>query len=189
MPSSTPTTPTEPQDPRGGKGRPTPSRKEREAANRRPLVPSDRKLAVRQDREAARARRDREYQALKTGDERYLPLRDKGPERRWVRDYVDARFNVGEWFLPISLLGVIAMLASGSSPLASVIVLVVLYIGVFAAVIDAWLLSRRLMRGLTATFGADRLPRGYRMYGISRAFQIRRLRLPKPTVRRGEFPS
>lgn len=172
-----------------GKGRPTPSRKAAEAARRQPLVPKDRKAAARQDKAAARAVRDREYQALQTGDERYLPPRDKGPERRWVRDYVDARRNVGEWFLPFSLVAVGAMLVSNSNVQLALVVLVVLYLGVGIAIVDAVVLGRRLKAGAEAKFGAARLPRGYRMYGVSRAFQIRRMRLPKPQVARGEFPS
>lgn len=187
------TTPTDP-DPAdtgaAGKGRPTPSRKEREAARKRPLVPTDRKAAAKQDRAAQRAVRDREYQALKTGDERHLPLRDKGPERRWVRDYVDARFNVGELFLPAALIGVIGMLASGASYLVSFIVVVVLYAYIAVVVVDAVLLGRRIRNGLTAKFGEDRYlaQRGIRLYGISRSLQLRRLRLPKPVVKRGEHP-
>ena len=131
-----------------GKGRATPSRKAAEAARKRPLVPKDRKLAARQDREAAKATRDREYQALKTGDERYLPARDKGPERRWVRDYVDARRNLAEWFLPFALLGFIAPLGAQSSAALYLGMIVVLYLGIVAGVIDSLLLARSLGKGL-----------------------------------------
>ena len=34
----------------------------------------------------------KQREALANGDERYLPARDKGPVRRFVRDYVDSRF-------------------------------------------------------------------------------------------------
>jgi hypothetical protein len=182
------TTPPEPTD-TTGKGRPTPSRKQQEAARKRPLVPADRKAASKQDRAAARAQRDREYEAMKNGDERYLPVRDKGPERRWIRDYVDARHSVGEWFLPVSVLGIVAVLFSGQNVYIYLGVLIALYLGVIVSVVDAVILGRRLKRGLEAKFGASRLPRGYRMYGITRAFQLRRLRLPKPMVTRGQFPS
>jgi hypothetical protein len=170
-----------------GKGRATPSRKAAEAARKRPLVPKDRKLAARQDREAAKAARDREYRALKTGDERYLPARDKGPERRWVRDYVDARRNLAEWFLPFALLGFIAPLGAQSSAALYLGMIVVLYLGIVAGVIDSLLLARSLGKGLQAKFG--RLPRGARMYGVLRAVQMRRMRMPKPQVARGQFPS
>ena len=39
-----------------------------------------------------------------TGDEANLPLRDKGPAKRFIRDYVDARWNVGEFMLPVMVL-------------------------------------------------------------------------------------
>ncbi len=172
-----------------GKGRPTPTRKEREAARKRPLVPGDRKAAKAQSRAAEREQRDREYKAMQTGDERNLPARDRGPERRWVRDYVDARWNPGEWFFPLSLIGILGMLFSSRNQTASMIVAVVLYLGVGYAVLDAYLLGKRVLTALTVKFGESRIPRGIRMYAIQRAFQIRWLRMPKPQVKRGEFPS
>src|SRR3954454_3917605 len=80
----------------GAKGRPTPKRSVSQAANKRPLVPSgrDRKTAGRASREQLREQRMRQRQAMITGDERYLPARDAGPQRRYVRDYIDARWNI-----------------------------------------------------------------------------------------------
>ncbi len=37
------------------------------------------------------------------GDERYFLERDKGPVRRFLRDYVDSRRTVAEFFLPMIL--------------------------------------------------------------------------------------
>ena len=170
-----------------GKGRPTPKRKQAEAAHQRPLVPADRKAAKRTAREADRAVRDREYQAMQTGDERYLPARDKGPVRRWVRDYIDARTSPGEFFLPVSIGLVMATILFAQNEIASLIILVILYLIIFGVVIDALLLSRRLKKRLTAKFGT--LPRGTLMYGTMRSFQMRRTRLPKPQVARREWPS
>jgi hypothetical protein len=185
-----PTTPTDPDHATTGKGRPTPSRKEREAARRQPLVPKDRKQAARQSREAQKAARDREYQALKTGDERFLPPRDKGPQRRWVRDYVDARRNLGEWFLPVAMVGFIGMsLTVSGYQVVGLAITVVLYLCVLAAIVDGFILARRLKSGLAAAFGEDKVQQGLRRYGLMRAYQLRRLRLPKPQVARGEFPS
>ena len=75
--------------PGGKKGRPTPKRKDAEAARIHPLVPKDRKEAKRAARAARNARFDAEQRALVTGEEKYLPARDKGAARRFVRDYVD----------------------------------------------------------------------------------------------------
>lgn len=183
------TSPADHDEPQTGKGHPTPSRKEREAARKRPLVPADRKEARQRDRAAAKAARDREYQAMQTGDERHMPARDRGPERRWVRDYVDARRNIGEYFLPFAFLALLAMpFASGNGALYLSIVGVA-YLGLLAGIVDAIILARKVLQGVTAKFGADRVPRGVRMYAVSRALQLRRLRLPKPQVARGEYPS
>lgn len=190
--ASTPAEPTGPEEPTtastaaGGKGRPTPKRKEAEAARKRPLVPADRKAAAKEARVAAKVARDREYQALQTGDERYLPPRDKGPVRRFVRDHVDARRNLGELFLPASIVVVLALMLTGQSAVASLVVIVVLYTFVAATIVDAALLGRTLRRRLTEKFGE--VQRGAVMYGVLRAFQLRRTRLPRPQAKRGEFP-
>ena len=46
----------------------------------------------------------------------------------------------------------------------------------------------RLKAQLRGKFGEDP-PRGSVMYAAMRAFQIRRTRLPRPVVARGQFPS
>ncbi|MGO1259749.1 MAG: DUF3043 domain-containing protein, partial [Brachybacterium sp.] len=68
----------------GSKGRPTRSRKEAEAARRRPLVVDDRKEARRRDREKASQERMEAQQALMTGDEKKMPLQHRGPQRSFV---------------------------------------------------------------------------------------------------------
>ena len=39
--------------------------------------------------------------AMKSGDERYLPHRDRGPVRRFIRDMVDARLRFGDIMIPV----------------------------------------------------------------------------------------
>jgi Flp pilus assembly protein TadB len=171
----------------GGKNRPTPRRHQQEARNKRPLVPTDRKLAGRQAREASRAERLRARDAMMTGDERYLPPRDKGPVRRYVRDFVDARWNVGEFFLIVAL--VVVFLTFIQDPVVQLVGTGVLWLTVVACVVDGFLLSRKLKRRLVERFGEDQLPAGVVRYGVMRAFQLRRTRLPKPMVSRGQYPS
>jgi hypothetical protein len=48
---------------------------------------------------------------------------------------------------------------------------------------------RRIKGRLTAKFGADRIPSGATMYAVMRAFQLRPTRMPKPQVKRGDYPS
>jgi len=170
------------------KGRPTPKRKTSEAANKRPLVPADRKAAGKSARVASRVQRDREYQAMQTGDERYLPAKDKGPVRRYVRDYVDSRWNLGEFFLPVAMVFFAVTYLFKNDQFASAIVLIALYVIVLSTMTDAFILWRRLKKKLTAKFGSEVNARGLAMYTVMRALQIRRARLPKPQVKRGAFP-
>ncbi|MFP5336793.1 MAG: DUF3043 domain-containing protein [Actinomycetes bacterium] len=170
----------------GGKNRPTPKRREREALNRRPLVPGDRRAAAKAYREQMRAERLKAREAMMTGDERHLPPRDKGPVRRFVRDFVDARFNAGEVFLIVAM--VVVLLTFVMDPTVQLVATALLWATVIFSVVDGFVLSRRLKRALNAKFGAENVPAGSVRYGVLRAFQIRRTRLPKPMVKRGEYP-
>ncbi len=89
----------------GGKGRPTPSRKEAQAAARaRAKGPQDKKAAARAQRERRTESSATIREGMKRGDERYLPARDKGPVRRFVRDWIDARLCMAELLLPLLIL-------------------------------------------------------------------------------------
>lgn len=175
----------------GSKGRPTRSRREAEAARRRPLVVADRKEARRRDRERAQRDRMDAQQALMTGDEKRMPIQHRGAERRMVRDIVDSRRNVAEFFFPVAL---VFMLVALVMPLfwpdlylvMSTGMIVVLWGGLLLCVLDAFLLRKRLRRVLTEEFGEAE--RGLAGYGIMRSIQIRRWRLPRPMIKHGEPP-
>lgn len=170
-----------------GKGRPTPTRKEREAANQRPLVSGDRRAG----NKAARARmaeaRERARVGMANGEEKFLTARDKGPQRRFIRDYVDARFSVGEVMIPI--LFIIIILSFIDSALFQLVSFFALWGFFLIAVADCLVVGFLVNRKLSAKFGADRLQRGNRWYAAMRAMQMRLMRLPKPQVKRGHFPS
>ncbi|MEO8907895.1 MAG: DUF3043 domain-containing protein [Microbacteriaceae bacterium] len=169
-----------------GKGHPTPSRKEREAANKRPLVPEDRKEAARQARSKSAESREKARLGMAAGDDRYLTARDKGPQRRFVRDYVDARFSVGEIMIPIMLLVIVlTFLPQRSMQVYGIIALWTFFL---IAVIDCFFLGYTVRRKLAAKFGASKVERGVRWYAAMRALQLRMIRLPKPQVKRGQFP-
>jgi hypothetical protein len=183
--SDTPADDGQPSD--GVKGRPTPKRREAEAANKRPLVASDRKRATKSDKSKQRAQRAKAQQAMMAGDERYLPARDRGPVRRYVRDYVDARWNMAEWFLPASFVIVAVVLFAGSNPRLGITAVLVLYALVLLAVGDAIFATRVVKRRVIAKFG--QCPKGTLWYTAMRAFQIRPTRVPRPRVKRGQYPS
>ena len=86
------------------KGRPTPSRKEAEAANKaRAKVPRTRKEMAAAQKLQRSESSTQMRQAMRNGDDRFLPARDKGPVRRFIRDYVDSRFSFIELLIPLML--------------------------------------------------------------------------------------
>lgn len=177
-----------------GKGHATPSRKEREAANKRPLVPQ-RKSMTKEERRKRAADRSVARAGFEAGDERYLPARDKGPQRRYVRDFVDAKYTVGEFMIPIMFAGVVVTFLPdfGTTTSTGLILQSTLLIAVYGflaiGVGDAMIWSRKMTRQMAEKFGAGNLEKGLRWYAGVRAFQFRPLRTPKPRVERGQFPS
>ena len=166
-----------------GKGRATPTRKEREAANKRPLVPEDRAQARRQNRARMLEERERARIGMAAGDERYLPTRDRGPQKRYVRDYVDARYNVGELTIPFMVL---VILTSFFPPLMEIGV-IVMWSYLIIVIVDCSVMSLLLRKSLRAKFGSS--DRGVSWYGSMRSIQLRAMRMPKPAVRRRQYPS
>lgn len=169
-----------------GKGRPTPSRKQAQAANARPIVGSKDKALQKEQRRQQADARERARLGMMEGDERYLTARDRGPQRRFVRDYVDARWNVGEMLIPMMLVVLVMTFIPG---IIQVISLFVIWAFVALAVLDALFLGMRLKRILGQKFGEDRVQPGFRWYAAMRAFQFRPLRMPKPQVKRGQRPA
>ena len=168
----------------GAKNRPTPKRRDQEAARKRPLVASDRKEAKRLDRQKRREQMARTRKALETGDEAYLPTRDKGPRRRYVRDAIDSRRNLAEFLLPIML--IVLALSIVPDPTIFTVSVALTWTAVAVVVVDTALLWRRIKAGLQERF--DGSERGDFGYMALRTFQMRRQRMPKPQVARGDTP-
>ncbi|WP_246139939.1 DUF3043 domain-containing protein [Protaetiibacter larvae] len=191
MPKNTPTEPSAaPETPEtesvAGKGRATPSRKEQEAARKRPLVPDDRKTASRESRAKLNEQRDRARVGMANGEERYLPARDKGPQKKYVRDYVDARWSVGEVLLPLMVLVILTYFIPNQY--VAIYALLAVWAVILLVVIDVLWLGRQLRKKLAAKFGAGKVEK-VTWYAAMRAVQLRPLRLPKPQVKRGQFPA
>jgi len=123
-------------------------------------------------------------QALRTGDERHLPARDRGPVRRFCRDFVDARWNVAEWLLPLLLIILLLSFLGAGSPFAAWLQVTVWSATIIGTVFDTLLLIWRARRELCRRFPDENL-RGAVAYTVLRSSQLRRLRLPKPQVSRG----
>jgi hypothetical protein len=167
-----------------GKGRPTPSRKQAEAANKaKAKVPRTRKEQAAARRVARTDSGAKMREAMKTGDERYLPARDQGVVKRFTRDYVDSGFSLLELMLPVMILFLVfgyvgtAALSSFASAALPALLLVV--------VVDAIRLRWKLRRELAQRFPGQPT-QGTTMYAVMRALQIRPLRQPKPQVKMGQ---
>jgi len=164
-----------------GKGRPTPTRKEAEAAARaRAKGTLDPKASRKQQREH-RAVKSQEVRAgIKAGDERYLPARDQGPVKRFVRDFVDHRLSMAEFAIPLlfsSLLASAAGLERIGTGIMNATMLVV--------VLDSVFLRWRMRKELRRRFPGESL-KGTTFYAFMRALQLRFLRLPKARVKLGQ---
>jgi len=162
------------------KGRPTPKRKEAESKRKvsslAPIVTKDQKRAskalAREDRVAQRA-------AYLRGDESALPLRDRGPARRFVRNYVDSRRSTGEYFLPTIFVVLVFTLVR--NPIIQIGAMVLMYAMLLVAVIDGIFLSRKIRKAVEEQFPGTET-KGLGMYAWLRSTQMRRLRAPHPQV-------
>lgn len=170
-----------------GKGRPTPTRKEAEEARKRALKgPTDPKARRKIEREQAREQRNEARAALMAGDERALPARDAGPVRKYVRDYVDSRWTLGEFFIPLAVVVLLVGLFRNST--VQTIVSYVWFLMLLLLVVDMTILLLRLRKQLAAAFPDPAERKGTMFYAGMRALQIRRLRLPPPKVKAGGKP-
>ncbi|MFT4213475.1 MAG: DUF3043 domain-containing protein [Microbacterium sp.] len=177
---------TAPETPAGpGKNRPTPSRAEQEAARKRPLV-ADTKEARAKAKADLAAQRDRARIGMANGEEKYLPVRDKGPQRRFVRDFVDAGWHLGEMLMPFMLVVIIATMFNDA--FISFYAFVGLWVFILFVVGDMVIVSIRVKRRARERWG-ERTEKGLGWYAAMRTVQMRFMRLPKPQVARGQHPA
>ncbi|MFM6963748.1 MAG: DUF3043 domain-containing protein, partial [Micrococcales bacterium] len=100
-----------------GKNTPTPARKTQEAANRRPLVGDKSKEGRKISKEHAAEARRKAREGMMRGEEKYLPIRDRGPQKKMARDIVDSRFTAGELVIPIMVAYLVVTMFLGKNQL------------------------------------------------------------------------
>ncbi|UYQ79052.1 DUF3043 domain-containing protein [Glutamicibacter sp. JL.03c] len=167
----------------GRKSGPTPKRSAQQANRQRPLVPTDRKAAKEAERQQRIEAQNRLRIANETGDERYLMPRDKGEQKRYTRNFIDARWMFGEFMMFIILAFLVVSLVFQKNLQVQVFVQLALWVVIALIILEAIFTSIVLKRRLVAKFG--HMERGVRMYAAMRGMQFRKLRLPKPQVARG----
>jgi hypothetical protein len=170
-------TTTAPDDTSAGKGKATPKRRDAQARRRSSVINQggSGRTRGRESREQIAARRA----ALKRGDESALPARDRGPVRRFVRDFVDARRSPATYFMPVGLpIFLLSYTAIWVFQLLS-------YLVILALITDGVLITRRIRREVAARFPKEST-KGLGLYALTRAVQLRRLRIPGPRVSPGD---
>jgi hypothetical protein len=170
-----------------GKGRPTPKRKESESARKQGIsVPKDPKAARRAARDRDREARARSRAGLMAGDPAFFPRRDAGPVKAQVRDYIDRRRTVGEFFVPFAF--VVLLLGLVNNPTVQTTVVYVWTSVLLLVVLDTILVGILLGRSLRKDFPEKSDRKGAVSYGVLRALQLRRFRIPPPRIKAGGKP-
>ena len=146
-----------------GKGRPTPKRKDAQAQNLRPLVPKDREASRKAAKARMRERENAEYDAMQKGDINHMPKAERLPWRIYIRDYVDARFNLGEFFIPVAFVILIgSIFVTYQWPALALPLMVLMYVYLFAVIIDVVIMWRKLKKKLIEKFGEQSVSKGMR---------------------------
>jgi hypothetical protein len=163
------------------KGRATPSRREAEAARKARLrsMPANTKEARRAQRGARNKAFYEQRQAMKAGDTKNFPLRDRGPAKAFIRDYVDRRLRLLEVLMFVVVISYLSLITRNTAltAVSTIGMEVVLFLGLTLGTV----LVVRIKRAVTEQFGAADAQR-IAFYVVSRAVMPRMLRQPKPTV-------
>ena len=162
------------------KAGPTPKRSEAQANRRTPYqAPTDRKSASARDR----GDRARKAQALQRGEQWALPAKDRGNVRGLARDYVDSRRGLSEYYLfaAIPLLVLLFLHVSGVQLIADALVLLILVV----VIGEGYYIGRKVQQLAQQRYPGESL-KGIKIYAFIRNTQLRRLRIPKPRVARGQ---
>ncbi|MBV8542050.1 MAG: DUF3043 domain-containing protein [Pseudonocardiales bacterium] len=166
-----------------GKGRPTPSRRETQGRRRGPAPPPPRtqREALRRMRGSKAQRRER----MLAGDQSYLLPRDQGPVKAYVRDLVDSRRHLAGAFMPLALLVIVVVLVP--SPFVQQYASLVSVVMLLAIIVEGVLLGRTVKHRVRERFpNASESGTSLGFYAMTRATQLRRLRVPKPRIGRGD---
>ncbi|MET9327100.1 DUF3043 domain-containing protein [Tsukamurella sp. NPDC003166] len=187
-----------------GKGRPTPSRREAQGRKRGPVAPAPMTRAEararrkelknsmsKEERKAASAERrtlaNERRELMMQGDDRYLPIRDKGPVKAYVRDLIDAKRHVSTMFIPVAVAVMVFMLVTVNMPALAGIPMLLLLAMVIIMGVEGFLTGRRINNRVRERW-PDTTETGFRLgwYAFMRTTQLRRMRIPRPRVKPGD---
>lgn len=174
---------------------PTPTRKQAQQRNYRPVVASGASMSKAEKRELRQQQREKqnevwqlEQEAMRTGDERNMPARYKGVERRFARDYVDARFEFASFFIPMAILFIFTIFLQSTYPKAYFWATIAFYVIFAAMAVDAWIAARNARTLVAYKFGEKRVPHRLMWDTFLRVFMPGRWRRPWPQTKLGQYP-
>ncbi|HIW92818.1 MAG TPA: DUF3043 domain-containing protein [Candidatus Corynebacterium avicola] len=192
------------------KGRPTPKRNEVERATgvRRshydaPLTPKEarqRKKDIkssmskeeykeqkRKQREEAAAARQKANERMMAGDPDYLLARDQGKEKALVRNLVDSKRYLMNYFLPIALIVVVVMIVGTQYPDIANMVSLLMLVVILVMVVEGFFLGRRANRLVNERYPDNTFGKwSIGFYAFTRATMIRKMRTPAPQTQLGD---
>lgn len=166
------------------KGKATPKRKDAVAKTKinsitAPVSKADRA----KNREALKAARAEARAAYMRGDQNALPARDRGPVKKFVRDYIDSRRSLGEYFLPLMV--IVLMLTLVPSVEIRFFAIILMYSAMAYSVAYGFITTSRIKKLVSERFPGEPT-KGLGIYGWLRSTQMRRLRAPAPQKKLGD---
>lgn len=185
-----------------GKGRPTPKRnasaKRRGPVGPAPMTAKEARARRRVNRDGTKkSREERKAESadkraamadrrerMMAGEEKFLPARDRGPERRFVRNIVDSRRHLVGLFMPLAIVMILSLFLA---PNIQAVVSLFMLIMVVLMMIEGFFLSRRTYARVAERYPGvvdSRFSLGW--YAFVRASQLRRMRTPRPEVSVGD---
>ncbi|GAA1475273.1 DUF3043 domain-containing protein [Corynebacterium felinum] len=151
------------------------------------MSPQEWKDYKKAQKDARRERQRAAQRGMDSGDERYLLARDKGPERAFVRDFIDSRRYLNNFVMPFALGLLLIMVITSRFPTASTIVSTIAMVVMLGFLVEGIMLGRAASRAVRAKFpNTTESGTAIGFYAFGRATQPHRWRTPKPKVSIGD---
>ena len=160
---------------------PMTAKEKREALKKAGPLTKEQKKQAKDDIRAERGRiAEGQWKGDPLFDKYHLP-RDRGPERLLVRDIVDSRWSIGQYYM-FGAFGILILSTSGSVQLQSYLFIALIALTA-VIVIESVMLARRVKRIVFTRFPkSEQRKGGLYWYAIQRSIMPRSMRSPRPRM-------
>jgi hypothetical protein len=160
---------------------PMTAKEKREAQKKAGPLTKEQKKQAREDLRNERARiAEGQWKGDPLFDKYHLP-RDRGAEKLLVRDIVDARWSIGQYYM-FGAFAILILSTSGSVQLQSYLFIALIALTA-VIVLESFLLARRVKRIVLKRFPkTDQRMGGLYWYAIQRSIMPRSMRNPRPRM-------